>query len=154
MTVSLHNDPTDRNYVIYVVVEETLGSAQVLHTVQRIPVIGQLTFVPQTYFDEEAAALNRLGKTMSDFASRYARSVSQVSGPPGPPGSPLFGLTHEQIAGDPVLREYQLGGLTTRESLERLAAQAAQHQPAAAILRQSLKEAGIPASSVHALLKS
>jgi hypothetical protein len=152
MTVSLHNDPTDRNYVVYLVVEETLGSGQVLHTAQRIPVIGQLTFVPQTYFDEEAAALNRLGKTMSDFASRYVRSVSQVRGSSGPPGpDPLFGLTHEQIAADPVLREYQLGGLTTRESQERLAIQAAQHLPAAAVLRQSLKEAGIPAFSVHAL---
>jgi hypothetical protein len=156
MTVTLRNHPADRNYVVYVVVEETLGSGQVLHTAQRIPVIGQLTYVPQTFFDEEAAAIARLNKTMRDFADHYAHSVGDVPGPHPPvdPGSGLFGLSYEKIAADPVLREFALGDFTTVESLERFAAQAAHHPPAATILHRSLKAAHIPESTIESVLRT
>jgi hypothetical protein len=157
MTVTLRNHPADRNYVVYVVVEETLGSGQVLHTAQRIPVIGQLTYVPQTFFDQEAAAIALLNKTMRDFANHYAHSVGDVPGRPQPPGDPvsgLLGLSHEQIATDPVLREFALSDFTSLESLERFAAQAAYHPLAATILRQSLKEARIPESTIESVLQT
>ncbi|MER9831360.1 hypothetical protein NKJ51_23845 [Mesorhizobium sp. M0134] len=157
MTVTLRNHPADRNYVVYVVVEETLGSGQVLHTAQRIPVIGQLTYVPQTFFDQEAAAIALLNKTMRDFADHYAHSVGDVPGRPHPPGDPisgLLGLSYEQIATDPVLREFALSDFTSFESLERFAAQAAHHPSAAAILRRSLKEARIPESTIESVLRT
>lgn len=157
MTVTLRNHSADRNYVVYVVVEETLGSGQVLHTVQRIPVIGQLTYVPQTFFDQEAAAIAHLNKTMHDFAEKYAHSVSDVPGRPHPPGDPvsgLLGLSYEQIATDPVLHAFALTDFTSLESLDRFAAQAAHHPPAATILRRSLTEARIPKSTIESVLRT
>jgi hypothetical protein len=156
MTVTLRNHPGERNYVVYVVVEETLGSGQVLHTAQRIPVIGQLTYVPQAFFDKEAAAIALLNKTMRDFANHYAVSVGEVPGRPPNPGDPfrLLGLAYEQIAADPVLREFALSDFSSLESLERFAAQAAHHPPAATILRRSLKQARIPESTIESVLRT
>jgi hypothetical protein len=157
MSVTLRNHPADRNYVVYVVVEETLGSGQVLHTVQRIPVIGQLTYVPQTFFDEEAAAIARLNKTMRGFAEKYALSVSNVPGRPHPPGeldSVMHGLSYEQIANDPVLRAFALTDFTSLESVDRLIAQAAHYPPAATMLRRALTEARIPKSIIEAVLRN
>jgi hypothetical protein len=156
MSVTLRNHPADRNYIVYVVVEETLGSGQVLHTVQRIPVIGQLTYVPQTFFDQEAAAIALLSKTMRDFANHYAKSVGDVPGRPPSPGDPvsgLLGLSYEQIASDPVLRAFALSDFTSLESLKRFAAQAAHYPPAATILRRSLKEARLPESTIESVLR-
>ena len=66
LTVSLKNNrASDRNYVIYVVVEETLGTGRVLHTFEGIPVTGQLTYVPQSYFDEEFDALAKTAKLLA-----------------------------------------------------------------------------------------
>jgi hypothetical protein len=157
MTVTLKNHPNDRNYVVYVVVEETLGSGQVLHTAQRIPVMGQITYVPQTFFDQESAAIALLNKTLRDFSDRYAHSVGTVVGRPPTPGDPasgLLGLSNRQIATDPVLREFALGDFNSVESLERLAAQAAHHPAAATILRRSLEEARIPESTIESVLRT
>ncbi len=157
MTVTLRNHSADRNYVVYVVVEETLDSGKVLHTAQRIPVIGQLTYVPQTFFDQEAAAIALLNKTMRDFNDRYVHSVGNVLGRPPAPGDPvsgLLGLSYEQIATDPVLREFALSDFTSLESLERFAAQAAHHPAAATILSRSLKEARIPESTIESVLRT
>lgn len=84
MTISLANNrPTDRNYVVYVVIEETLGSGLVLHTMERIPVTGQLTFVPQSYFDEEFEAHARTARFFRDFAVHYAKSLPALPRPGG-----------------------------------------------------------------------
>lgn len=157
ISVTLRNHLADRNYVVYVVVEETLGSGQVLHTVQRIPVIGQLTYVPQTFFDEEAAAIAHFNKTMHGFAEKYALSVSNVPGRPQPPGelvSAMRGLSYEQIATDPVLRAFALTDFTSLESVDRFAAQAAHYPPAATMLRRSLTEARIPKSIIESVLRT
>ena len=156
MTVTLRNHAAERNYVVYVVVEETLGSGQVLHTAQRIPVMGQITYVPQAFFDQEAAAIARLNKTLRDFADHYAISVGAVPGRPRPgdPVSGLTGLSYEQIAADPVLHAFALSDFTSLESLERFAAQAAHHPPAATILQRSLKDARIPASIIESVLRT
>jgi hypothetical protein len=156
MTVTLRNHPDERNYVVYLVVEETLGSGQVLHTAQRIPVVGQITYVPQTYFDQETAAIAKLAKTIRDFAERYAHSIGDVPRGPGNPGDPdpgVLGLSYAQIAADPVLRAYALSDFTSLESLERFAAQAAHHPPAANILRRSLQEARIPETIIESVFR-
>jgi hypothetical protein len=163
MTISLTNNrPEDRNYVVYLVVEETLGSGVVLHTTQRIPVTGQLTYVPQSFFDEEAEALGRLSKVLADFARRYAISVSKLPKHPPHPGDHepvglpnvqgVFGLGFQQIASDPVLRQLELGGLSTPKALEQLATVAAQHPPAVELLRTSLKNADFSKATVKAFL--
>ena len=161
MTISLKNNrPQDRNYVVYFVVEETLGSGAVLHTTQRVSVIGQLTYVPQSFFDEEAEAFARLSKTMQEFARRYAISVGPRPGSPVDPrtvGRPIvrgvFGLELQQIASDPVLRELELAGTSTPHALERLATIAAQHPPAAELLKATLQEAGVTKAIVSRVLK-
>lgn len=60
LRVVIENRPDDRNYVAWLVVEETFGSVEsdeqppkVLHTALKIPITGQLTYVPQSLFDEE-----------------------------------------------------------------------------------------------------
>ena len=111
--VSIENRPQDRNYIVFLVLEETFGSVEsdeqapkVLHTAFPIAINGQLTYVPQSFFDEEAEAS---GKQRA-FAQKYAVSVN-----PGP-GEPVFGKVS--------VRE-----LTTEAGVERLAAALRQFKP-------------------------
>jgi len=78
--ITLRNDPKDRNYVLYVVVEEKMpGTGQILHTAVPVPVNGQLTYVPQKFFDEEREAYRQMADTMVYFKKKYA-----ISAEPGP----------------------------------------------------------------------
>ncbi len=160
LTISLNNNrPLDRNYVVYVVVEETLDSGVVLHTVERVPVVGQLTFVPQSYFDEERAAMARALKALRDFARSYTLSVSDIPRPGDPdPGDRHFdnrlaGLASDLVARDPVLRILQLENFTTVGAMEHLFATAVRHEHAAPLLRLSLMEAEVPAAIVNSLFR-
>ena len=88
LRVVIKNRPEDRNYVVFLVVEETFGSIEpdevapkVLHTALPIHINGQLTFVPQALFDQEQAARDK----QRAFASRFAVSVQPQ------PGEPVFG---------------------------------------------------------------
>jgi hypothetical protein len=150
LTVTLRNNrPLDRNYIVHVVVEETLGSGEVLHTAQRIPVTGQLTFVPQSFFDQERAALERVAKLFRDLEEKYAESLRDVPGPrPGDPDpwpwrEGLLGLDPDVLAADPVLREFQSGDFTAPVAFARVAAIALRHPPAARVLRQVMNEASV-----------
>jgi hypothetical protein len=163
MTISLANNrPADRNYVVYAVVEETLGSGLVLHTVERIPVTGQLTFVPQSYFDEEFEALARTARFFRDFAVRYAKSLPAVPRPGGPGdpdptfgrGDGWLGLDHELVTADPVLRELQRTNVTVHEDFQRLAEVALSHPPAARVLRQTLADSNLSVTDLRGLLES
>jgi hypothetical protein len=161
LTVSLKNNrPTDRNYVVYVVVEETLGSGEVLHTVERIPITGQLTFVPQSFFDQEAEAQAKMARFFRDFAAHYAKSLRDIPRPAGP-GDPdewhidgLLGLDRKIIAGDPVLRELQLGILSAPQDFERFVTLALRHPPAIRVLRQLLTETGVSETALLTMLES
>jgi hypothetical protein len=163
MTISLKNNrPADRNYVVYVVVEEKLGSGAVLHTVERIPIIGQLTFVPQSFFDQEFEAHARTASLFRELARRYAKSLRDIPRPGGP-GDPdpvtgraigLLGLDRQLLASDPVLRELHLNNFSVQRDFERLATIASQHPPAAMLLRQILSEANVPQTMVQTLLES
>lgn len=148
MTISLKNNRSvDRNYVVYVVVEETLGSGAVLHTVERIPIIGQLTFVPQFFFDQEFEASARAAKLFLELTRRYAKSLRDFPRPGGP-GDP------DPVTSDPVLRELHLNSFSVQQDFKRLATIVSQHPPAAMLLRQILSEANVPQTMVQTLLES
>jgi hypothetical protein len=96
--VAIENDSKDRNYVLFLVVEEKFGSVEegdevpkVLHTAFRISVNGQLTHVPQSLFDEERAASSK----QREFAEKFAVSVAPK------PGAPVLGaITLNELATD------------------------------------------------------
>lgn len=107
------NRPEDRNYIIFLVVEETFGSIEpdeqppkVLHTAFPIAINGQLTFVPQSLFDQETEASNE----QRAFAENFAISVNPK------PGVPVFGTI-------------SMGELTTEAGVARLAAALRQFEP-------------------------
>ena len=111
--VAIENDPDDRNYIVFLDVEETFGSIEpdeqppkVLHTAFPIPINGQLTFVPQSFFDEETDASNK----QRAFAHKYAVSVNPK------PGQPVFGTI-------------RMSELSTDAGVERLAAALRQFEP-------------------------
>lgn len=111
--LSLKNLPEDRNYVVFLVVEETFGSVEtdehapkILHTAIPIAINGQLTFVPQSLFDEEKAARDK----QKAFADEFAISVEPE------PGAPVIGTI-------------QLGELATDAGVARLAATLNQSEP-------------------------
>ncbi len=162
MTISLTNNrPVDRNYVVYAVVEETLGSGLVLHTVERIPVTGQLTFVPQSYFDEEFEALARSARFFRDFALRYAKSLTVGPRPPGPGdpdptfgrGEGWLGLDHELVTNDPVLRALHRANFTSQEDFQRLSEVVLSHPPAAKVFRQTLADSALSEIDLQSLLE-
>ncbi len=113
LSLRLKNNPADRNYVVFLVLEETLSTGHVLHTATPIPVNGQLTYVPQKYFDEESAAWARAAKAIADFNRRFSESHDLID--PNPP--------------DPVLGWLRPGDLTTAASVQRFVELAEQHQP-------------------------
>ncbi len=91
----LTNTPSDRNYVVFLVVEETLSSGTVLHTATPIPINGQLTYVPQTFFDQEHRAIAEKGKQIADFYKFYRVRH------PGPM-DPIIGWMRQQDFANPV----------------------------------------------------
>jgi hypothetical protein len=118
LNVTLTNDPTDRNYVVFVVVEEKMpGSGQILHTAAALPVNGQLTYVPQTFFDEERRAYEQAEQTLTYFNEKYSESVEV---------GPL----------DPVVGWLRPGDLAQSQGVERLVTLAREHQPA--LLEQAI----------------
>ena len=113
LRVAVENRPEDRNYVVFLVVEETFGSIEtdeiapkVLHTAFPIPINGQLTYVPQSLFDEERAANDK----QRDFANRFA-----ISAVPKP--------------GVPVFRDIEVRELSTDAGMARLADALRQFEP-------------------------
>jgi hypothetical protein len=78
-----NNNPADRNYIVYVVVEEKLVSGVVIHTAQRIPITGQLTWVPQAFFDQEKAAIEESQRRIAEINA----NAKQREPRPGDPNS-------------------------------------------------------------------
>jgi hypothetical protein len=113
INLAIENRPEDRNYIIFLVLEETFGSVEsdeqapkVLHTAFPIAINGQLTFVPQALFDQEKKARER----QKSFAEEYA-----ITAVPGP--------------GDPINAMIHPGELTTDAGVARLAATLHQFKP-------------------------
>ena len=95
LKVRLHNSLDNRNYELFVVVEEELAlrtdtdpltPKNRLHTTFLVPVHGQLTYVPKEFFMEEERARARATQILSEFDRRYSESV--VPGPIDPVGDP------------------------------------------------------------------
>jgi len=110
-TVELENLPSDRNYVVYVVVEELLVmSGQWLHTAVPVPITGQLTYVPQRFFDDERRAIEDGKRKLDEFLGRYAEVAV---------GGPL----------DPITGWLGPADLVSTAALERIFQLAQKHQP-------------------------
>lgn len=111
MEVSLDALAPHRNFVVYLVVEEKLpGSGTVLHTAMPVPFNGQLTYVPQSFFEEESAALKKAAEIFNEFNTKY--SLSTEVGPT-----------------DPVVGAVRPGDLLTSAGLAKILALAETHQP-------------------------
>ncbi|HEY6223925.1 MAG TPA: hypothetical protein VIW26_09075 [Gemmatimonadales bacterium] len=122
LVIKLQADPKDRNYVVYVVVEEKLqgGVGNVLHTAIPVPMNAMLTYVPQSFFDAEQAELKRAAYAAAEFARRFAKSA--VVGP------------HE-----PIISWLRPGDLGTSAGVAKVLQLAHQFQPE--LLRQVLADA-------------
>ncbi|MDO8448875.1 MAG: hypothetical protein Q7T10_08715 [Rhodoferax sp.] len=113
LRVVIDNRPEDRNYVAWLVVEEKFGSVEsdeqapkVLHTAFKVPITGQLTYVPQSLFDEEG----KIHVERELFFNEFATFLTPE------PGEKIF----DEI--DPV----ELG---TSAGIERFLVLAKQRQP-------------------------
>jgi hypothetical protein len=83
LNIQLKSRPEDRNFTVYVVVEEYLKhSKQWLRTPVQVHVNGQLTYVPQSFFDAEAAARKHAADILGDVERHY------FGEPPTGPGRP------------------------------------------------------------------
>ena len=112
-SVVIDNRPQDRNYVAFVVVEETFGSIEadeqppkVLHTAFKVAINGSLTYVPQSLFDEEIKSRGKRDEFVHDFGV-FVRPK---------PGEPVFG-------------SIELAELATESGRGRLVAALHQFQP-------------------------
>ena len=107
----LTHAPADRCYVMFVVFEELLTrSGAILHTAIPVPVNGQLTYVPQSFFDAEQAAIQEAADTIADFNDQY-REARELG--------PL----------DPIVGWLRPADRRSRQSLARVAQLAEQHEP-------------------------
>jgi hypothetical protein len=105
LTVRVEGAPNDRNYDLFLVIEEKLGTHDVwLHTHFLIPVTGQLTFVPEKFFKEEQELIDKSNKFWDDFNDHYTESQRNLS--------PL----------DPIVQVNTWRDRSTVEGLQRIAA--------------------------------
>lgn len=114
MHIALEGRPEDRNYVVYVVVEEKFRGGPnppILHTAMAVPMNGQLTYVPQAFFDAEREAVQKAAKALAEFNRRY--SLSTEVGP-----------------SDPVVGWLRPGDLATMAGITKGFNLAREHQPA------------------------
>jgi len=91
--VALKGNPEQRPFQVFVVIEERSysGAAGGENTIQLhmpfvVEIVNQAMLVPEDFFKEEAAALERGEKLYNDLNSKYAQS-----GPVGP-GDPIAGM--------------------------------------------------------------
>lgn len=144
LTVTLKNNrPEDRNYLVYVVVEETLGSGIVLHTIQPVPVTGQLTYVPQKFFDQEAEAYAKVDAIFTEFERRFSKSKAIERPGGGEPGPFWRNIEFEQLARDPVLRHLKVNALSGEREQTRLISAVREDPAAVRILEEIMHEANV-----------
>jgi hypothetical protein len=122
LSISLKARPQDRNYVVYLVLEELLArSGQWLRTPLRIEVNGQLTYVPQSFFDAEAKARKHANDVIGHIERNYV-----ISRQPGP--------------SDPVTNWLRPGTLNSVEAMQEFLQLAQQHAPE--LVAQAVAQAG------------
>jgi hypothetical protein len=122
LSISFKARPQDRNYVVYLVVEELLPrSKQWLRTPVRIEVNGQLTYLPQSFFDAEAKARKHANDVIGHIERSYV-----ISRQPGP--------------SDPVTNWLRPGTLNSAEAMQEFLQLAQQHAPE--LVAQAVAQAG------------
>jgi hypothetical protein len=78
LRLQLETRPEDRNFTVFLVIEELLPSTgSLLHTAIPISANGSLTYVPQEFFEREAKAIAAGGKAIAAF---YKRRVVEPTG--------------------------------------------------------------------------
>jgi hypothetical protein len=92
---------------------------------------GQLTYVPQKFFDDERAAIDKANRIIIDVATHYAES-----GPVGPE--------------DPFIGRVRPGDFYSAVGLQRLADLAEQHQPV--LLQQAVRRHEASSGSAKAAI--
>jgi hypothetical protein len=128
LSVRVESKPGDRNYDLFLVVEEKLvAHDQWLHTPFLLPVTGQLTFVPEQFFRDEAELIDKANEFWSDFNDDYAESVEL---------SPL----------DPIA-EINWRELQTVEGLQRVAGVVRSAEPEA--LQAFMRKRGFDAQTIR-----
>jgi hypothetical protein len=75
LRVTLETRPQDRNVDLYVVVEETIANGQVLHTAFQVPMTGQITYVPEQFFKDEAEVIEAANAFWRDLIDKYSEQV-------------------------------------------------------------------------------
>jgi hypothetical protein len=102
LKVNLKGDPNQRPFQVFLVVEERSfsGSASTGDTIQlhmpfKAEIVNQAMLVPESFFQEEAEALERGEKLYDELNSKYA-----VQGPVGPidPVADMLGKVREELA--------------------------------------------------------
>lgn len=96
LRIDIAGASSDRNYVVFVVVEEQLPrTGKILHTAVPVPVNGQITYVPQQFFNDEREAWRQAQKTFDYYNKKYAEHVDVG------PGDPVFGWLRPGDLADP-----------------------------------------------------
>jgi hypothetical protein len=124
--------------------EETLGSGVVLHTIQPVPVIGQLTFVPQKFFDQEADAYARVDNIFTEFERRFSKSKGIERPGGGEPGPFWRDMEFNEIARDPILRHFKLNTISGEQDVQMLVSAVSEDPAAARILEEIINEENVP----------
>ena len=121
LVVEVEGDPKHRNYDLFLVVEEQVAGNQWPHTSFLLPMTGQLTYVPESFFRAEQESIEKANSFWRDLLDHYAESEEV---------SPL----------DPVA-EINWRDLYTVEGLARVAAivQAERPDVLAAFMRRRLR---------------
>jgi hypothetical protein len=111
LTISLKARPEDRNFLVYLVVEEfLLDSHQWLRTPVQVLFNGQLTFVPESFFEAENKAKKHAIELLKDIEQKYRKSRQ-----PGPT--------------DPVVGGLRPGSRTSVAGMQDFLSRARQHAP-------------------------
>ena len=119
LRVSLRNRPSDRNYIVYLVVEETLMSGTIIHTATPVHVNGQLTYVPQSFFDREREAIEKFFGKVAEYNDRFSESQER---------SPI----------NPILTGIRPGDMLRPETVVRISSLMKEHEPE--LLRHVLQD--------------
>ena len=111
LSVSLKARPEDRNFVVYLVVEEfLLDSQQWLRTPVQVLFNGQLTYVPESFFEAENKARKRAIELLKEIEQKYRKSRK-----PGPT--------------DPVVGGVRRGTFTSVSAMQDFVNRARRHAP-------------------------
>lgn len=122
LSISLKARPDDRNFVVYLIVEEFLiRSQQWLRTPVQVRFNGQLTYVPQSFFDAESKASKHALEVIKHIDKNYT-----VSREPGP--------------GDPVIGWLRPGTFKSATAMREFVDLASQHAPD--IVEQAIAQVG------------